>query len=323
MKTGAPLVSIVILNWNSVKYIHQCVEGVLKQSYENIEVVFVDNASSDDSLKECKERYPAFTYIESRSNLGFTGGMNMGIKHSRGEYVLLLNTDVFLREDYVRSCVEIMEANQIITCCSGWEYKWRNFALTDEKVGGALGIRRHLRVTSTNNDDGYVFGVSGSFPVFRMSAVKEIINDRGGFFDETFETGWEDTEMRFYMLYKGFKTVLNKNTIAWHVGSASDNENAGMFDKNLNYQKRIFRNRMYVIDRYIKGFFPLWGLCLSLFDVLLVVFVFLYHNKSMHSYIEAKKEYNMNKLHRKEQKAIVKANCKISKQEILSYVIGI
>ena len=322
MKSDSPLVSIVILNWNSMKYIRQCVEGVLQQSYHRIEVVFVDNASSDESLKMCKERYPSFIFVENTENLGFTGGMNVGINHAKGDYVLLLNTDVFLEKDYVESCVRMMANNPEIACTAGWEYKWRNFKLTDEKVSGAWGISCHLRLSGTNDDDNYVFGVSGSFPMFRMSAVQDVIDKRGYFFDVKFGTGWEDTEVRFFMLYLGYKTKLNKETRAWHVGSASDNEHIGMFEKNLNYQERIFRNRMYVIDRYINNIFPLWSLYIKGFNIILLVYIAIFHHKSLVSYFRGRREFLNNKRHRIKQREILRRNMQISKNEVLTFIKG-
>lgn len=317
-----PLISIVVLNWNSHKYIHHCMESVLSQDYTNYEVIFVDNNSTDSSLKECMERYPQFNYIENHENLGFAAGMNVGISHAKGDFVLLLNTDVYLKNNYVESCVRLMEQAPELVCTAGWEYKWRNFELTDEKVCGALGIRYHLRVTGTDDDDREVFGVSGSFPVFRMSTVKEIIRKRGFFFDEKFETGWEDTELRFFMMFSGYITLLNKNTIAWHVGSASDNENTRMFEKNLNYQTRIFRNRMYVIDRYIKKFFPIWYLYVCIINVVLIIFVLIWHRDSFKSYLHARKMFKEHALYRKEQRLIVKKAMNLSWDEIKHFIIG-
>lgn len=322
MNTDLPLVSIIILNWNGLKYIHQCIDGVLKQTYPNIEVLFVDNASTDTSLIECKERYPSFSFIESATNLGFTGGMNLGIKHAKGDFVLLLNTDVYLRNDYVQSCVELMNSNPDVACTAGWEYKWRDFEFTDEKVVGAYGIRRHLRVVNTDRDNGHVFGVSGSFPIFRKSVVDAIVKKRGFFFDEAFETGWEDTEVRFYMLHTGHYTLLNKKTLAWHVGSASDDEHTGMFEKNLAYQKRIFRNRLYVIGRYVTGFSWPWRLYISVINMILFLYVLILQNKSLPSYFEAYKDYNRNKEHNKEQRRIVSENRVINPKDICAYFVG-
>lgn len=318
-----PLFSVVVLNWNGSKYVYKCLESVINQTYKNVEVIFVDNFSSDESLKECKKRFPSFIFIENKCNKGFTGGMNIGISATKGKYILLLNTDVYLEQTYIESCVELLEANPNVACTAGWEYKWRNYILTEDKVSGGLGILLHLRLRSTNKNFNDVFGVTGSFPVFRKTSIEEIVELRGFFFDETFETGWEDTEIRFLMFNLKQKSMLNTNTRAWHVGSASDNEKERLLDKNPNYQVRIFRNRLYIIDRYIKGIYPGWYIYLCLVDLALSGYLFLFHRNSFKLLKRAKVEFHNNSEHSYKQRSIISNINKANRNSILRYIIGL
>ena len=105
----------------------------------------------------------------------------------------------------------------MISCTAGYEYKWIFPELSENKVGsGVFGITLHLRVVPSYKIRKYVFGVSGSFPIFRTSTIKKIKELRGFFFDELFETGWEDTELRFLFSFLDEKTMLCKSTKAWH-----------------------------------------------------------------------------------------------------------
>ena len=321
--TFKPLFSVVVLNWNGSKYVYRCLESVIRQSYRNIEVLFVDNCSTDGSLDGCKQQYPDFIYIENSTNLGFTGGMNCGINASHGKYVLLLNTDVYLDNKYIESCVDLLESHSEIACTAGWEYKWRNFELTEKRVSGGLGILLHLRFRTTNKDYNDVFGVTGSFPVFRKSSIDEIISLRGFFFDEAFQTGWEDTEIRFLMFFMGQKSMLNTNTRAWHVGSASDNENERLLDKNPNYQVRIFRNRLYIIDRYIRGRYIGWYIYLCLVNLALSFFLFVLHRDSYRLLKRAKTEFHNNIDYSSRQRAIVNSLKNVKSKSIFKYIIGL
>lgn len=320
-----PLVSIVILNWNSEPFVHDCIKSVLAQTYPNIEVIFVDNKSSDDSLLNCKSKYPSFTYVENKNNLGFAAGMNSGLPYVKGKYCLLLNTDVFLDSNYVTECVSLMENDRSVCCTAGYEYKWRYPNFTGTKVGhGTYGIALHLRVIDCLPRMNYDFGVSGSFPVFRMETINEIINMRGFFFDEMFGTGWEDTELRFLFLLLGKNTKLCTNTKAWHIGSAADNGNTGMFEKNLNYQTRIFRNRFYIIEKYIKGNFILWPLYVSIINCFLYLYIYVKHKESLGALSEAKKEFKENKIEVKRQR--LQINNIISKKhkyKLLKHIVSI
>lgn len=319
-----PQVSIVILNWNSKPFIHNCIESVYKQSYINYEVIFVDNNSTDGSLEECKEKYPEFIYVENKDNLGFSGGMNTGISLVRGKYCLLLNTDVYLDSNYLHECVTLLENDTKVVCTAGYEYKWRYPDFTNDKVGsGVFGIATHLRIVNTNAKSKYVFGVSGSFPVFRSSFIHEVINKRNFFFDPKFQTGWEDTDVRFLLILLGYKTQLCKNTKAWHIGSAADNGNTGMFQKNLNYQKRIFRNRMFIIEKYIKPNFLIWPMVITFINIILKLYIKRFQPNSINSYDEAIKEFKQNRSLIKEEVSLIKPNYKCSKFELLKYLVRI
>lgn len=318
-----PLFSVVILNWNGSKYVFKCLESVANQSYSNIEVVFVDNASTDGSYEQCKLRYPNCVFVKNEINMGFTGGMNCGIENSNGKYILLLNTDVYLESHYVESCVSLLERHPDVYCTAGWEYKWRNFELTNEKVSGGLGILLHLRFRTTHKNFDDVFGVTGSFPVFRKTCIDDIRSIRGFFFDEAFQTGWEDTEIRFFMYFLGLKTMLNTETKAWHVGSASDNENERLLDKNSGYQIRIFRNRLFIIDRYIKGRYWGWYTYLCFINFALSVYLYFFKRESYVLMKKAKSEFNSNKAYLEEQRALVSSNIKNNRMSIFKYCIGL
>lgn len=322
---NTPLVSIVILNWNSEKFIHQCIQSVLKQSYHNYEVVFVDNFSSDMSLTESKERYPHFTFIENRRNLGFAAGMNVGINACNGKYVVLLNTDVYLDSNYLAETVSLLEGNPEVSCTASYEYKWDFPNLTDRKVGeGTWGIALHLRVVGCPPPkDSYTFGVSGSYPVFRKETIDEIINLRGYFFDEKFGTGWEDTELRFLFAYLNKKTMICKSTKAWHIGSAADDGNIGMFDKSLSYQQRIFRNRMYIIGKYIKRNYWLWFIYICVVNMIIDIYVRCAHKESVPYLKSAKLEYNNNKQIINQENKVIRSNMKIKKRELFHFVVSL
>jgi hypothetical protein len=86
-------VSVIIVNYNGKKWLKKCFDSLIHQTYKEFEIIFVDNNSSDDSIEFLEKNYQdsRIRVIESGANLGFSGGNNLGIKESRGEYILLLN----------------------------------------------------------------------------------------------------------------------------------------------------------------------------------------------------------------------------------------
>ena len=88
-----PLISIIILNYNSGELILRCIESVINANYNNIEVIVVDNISTDNSHKECKKQFPEIRLIENKENLGYCEGNNVGIRECLGEFFVILNPD--------------------------------------------------------------------------------------------------------------------------------------------------------------------------------------------------------------------------------------
>ena len=99
--SSTPLVSIVVLNWNGNAFIQACLEHIQNQTYPAIEMIVVDNASSDDSLEIVRREFPQAKIIANSENVGFANGMNQGILASKGEFVIPLNLDAFLHQDFV------------------------------------------------------------------------------------------------------------------------------------------------------------------------------------------------------------------------------
>ncbi len=256
-----PSVSIVILNWNGEKYIHRCIEHVINQSYDSIEVIVVDNASNDGSLENIKKLYPQFIYIENQENRGFAAGMNQGIIASTGEYVIPLNLDVCLHEDYVKECVACFQKDAQLGAVGGREYCWIGEELTNQPRGGdGIYLRKRFQGLSgqRNEEEKEVFMVTGSFPVFRRSMLKDVYESTGDYYDELFETGWEDIDLFFRMHLRGWRCLFTSKAFGWHVGSASDNGNERLVNKSFDYQVRVLRNRYYAIIKNVPTGVFIW-----------------------------------------------------------------
>lgn len=100
------LVSVIIVNWNGVDWLGKCIDSILCQTYKRIEVIVVDNASSDNSVAFMQRHYGSkVRVICSATNLGFAGGNNLGIAQANGDLILLFNTDAWAKPDMVASLV--------------------------------------------------------------------------------------------------------------------------------------------------------------------------------------------------------------------------
>ena len=95
------LISIIILNYNAGELLLNCIDSLKKSTYQNIEILVVDNISSDDSHIKCKKQFPDIRLIQNRKNLGYCGGNNVGIKEAKGEFIVILNPDTIVEENWL------------------------------------------------------------------------------------------------------------------------------------------------------------------------------------------------------------------------------
>ena len=102
--------TVVIPNYNGIKFIDACLESLYAGTTQNIEVIVVDNASNDGSLALIKEKYPQVHLIENQENTGFCHAVNQGILASKTPYVILLNNDTRAGLSFVHELEKIMDS---------------------------------------------------------------------------------------------------------------------------------------------------------------------------------------------------------------------
>lgn len=118
--TTDPKVYIILLNWNGWRDTLECLDSIRKLRYSNAEVVVVDNGSTDDSVHKIREAHPDIILHESKSNLGYAGGNNIGIRYALkqgAEYVWILNNDTVVDENALTSLIDKMRENPRIGIC--------------------------------------------------------------------------------------------------------------------------------------------------------------------------------------------------------------
>lgn len=93
--------SIVVLNYNAGKLLLDCIESIFKTKNEEFEIIVVDNVSTDNSHKKCKEEFPNIRLIENKENLGYCEGNNVGIRNANGEFIVILNPDTKVEPDWL------------------------------------------------------------------------------------------------------------------------------------------------------------------------------------------------------------------------------
>lgn len=102
--------SIVIISFNTKRIILDCLRSIYATAADlNPEVIVIDNASTDGSLQAIKQQFPQVKLIQNKTNLGFTQANNQGIKASRGEYIMLLNSDTLVKPGAIQKLIKFMD----------------------------------------------------------------------------------------------------------------------------------------------------------------------------------------------------------------------
>jgi GT2 family glycosyltransferase len=169
--TANPKVSVIIVTYNSARFMSACLEAVTAQNYPDFEVVVVDNASSDGTCEFVRHRFPTVKVIESPQNLGYGGGNNLGARRTTGEILVFLNPDTLVEPGWLEALIQGMlergsglatskitllkdpgrlntSGNQIhflgLSYCRGWRLD-RSAYPTQELVSGASGASLAIR----------------------------------------------------------------------------------------------------------------------------------------------------------------------------------
>jgi GT2 family glycosyltransferase len=101
----SPLVSVVVVNWNGEGILDRCLQALKEQTFQDYEVILVDNASTDKSIASAEEFWPEILIIKLDRNLGFAEANNIGARRARGQWLALLNNDAFPAPDWLEQLV--------------------------------------------------------------------------------------------------------------------------------------------------------------------------------------------------------------------------
>ena len=224
LKESIQTVVASIVTWNHAHCIESCVQSLLNQTFESIEIVISDNASSDgtrDVLEKFRDRV---RLIYNSENIGFCGGHNAVISATSSDFVLLVNPDIVLREDYVAKAVERIKSDAAIGTICGLLIQNDSDAANCLIDGTGLTVARNRRfclrhhgmpLASTPLQAGDVFGCDGALPLYRRQMI-EATSINGMFFDEIFFAHKEDHDVSWRAQLYGWTTIFEPACIAVH-----------------------------------------------------------------------------------------------------------
>jgi GT2 family glycosyltransferase len=218
-------VSIVVVTYDSELWIERCLSSALRQTYRPIELVIIDNASSDSTLARVEAIAPEARLVRNQTNTGFAGGHNQGIRMTRGEFYLALNPDVEMEPEFLAELVRAARSDLRVGSVSG--KLLRPPEADGHRRVDSTGIYmtpglRHLDRGSGEIDRGQyerpqrVFGASGAAALYRRAMLVDVALD-GEFFDEDFFAYREDADLAWRAQLRGWSAVYAPTALATHV----------------------------------------------------------------------------------------------------------
>jgi GT2 family glycosyltransferase len=222
------LVSITVVTFNSGRFIRRCLESVLEQKYPNLEVVIVDNASTDGTIDILEQFADRCRIYYNDENIGFAAAQNQAILLAGGEWILTLNPDVLLMPNFIQALVDAGNVDpKSGTICGKLLTINASFDLPDQQLVDSTGIYftpmlRHLDRGSQEVDNGhylnfeYVFGATAAAALYRRQMIEDI-SILGEFFDPDFFVYREDADVAWRAQLMGWRCVYTPMARGYHV----------------------------------------------------------------------------------------------------------
>lgn len=245
-----PLVYIILVNYKGIEDTIECIISLEKINYQNYKIVVVDNCSMDNSVAILRERFPEVIIIESKENLGFAGGNNLGIKlalTNNANYVLLLNNDTVVNENFLGNMVEAFEKNKNIGIVGG------KILYYDEKeiISHAGGYIDMFRFTTVHYGDGSnksdkLFNVEKEvgFVSGCLMLIKAEVFENIGLINEEYFMYYEDTDYCIKVLDGGYKIIYNPRAEIYHrISRSGGGADSPFFIKYNTRNRIIFMNK--------------------------------------------------------------------------------
>ncbi|MCK4968463.1 MAG: glycosyltransferase family 2 protein [Candidatus Aenigmarchaeota archaeon] len=240
-------VLIQIVTWNSLRWLHDCLDSIFAQTYRDFSVLLIDNASHDQTIEYLQQQWPEIGIFHNYKNIGFSAGHNLGIKLTKQfDYLLVMNPDVILQPDCLAKLVQAIESDQSLSSVGPKLFKFRldkdnpNYKIKTDILDSTglkiLTSRRVINRGESEKDIGQynqiekVFGFSGSLVLYRYQALKDIkINDE--YFDEDFFAYQEDIDLSWRLLHRGWNALYLPEACAYHFRHLAGKEKFNLWQK--------------------------------------------------------------------------------------------
>ena len=239
------VLSIIVLNWNEKEMTEECLNSLINQVDDNSEIIVVDNGSTDGSVNYLRKKFEKIIIIESKNNLGYSGGNNLGVEKSKGEYILILNNDLILDENSIKEIIKNKDNADILG--------FKNYYYDQKNIIWAIGSKVNKLLMKASlvfkgiEDKGQLDNEEVEQIVGSAMLINRKVIDKIGFLDEKYFCYYEETEWQTRAIDKGFTISWIPSAKLWHKVAFSTG--GGRTPLSAYY---LVRNRAYFIKEHSK-----------------------------------------------------------------------
>ncbi len=217
--------TVVVLNWNGHDYLRECLRSLFAQTYPDMRVLVVDNASPDESWRIVEEEFPGAALVRMPENLHFARGMNAGFERAlqdpNAAYIVALNNDVRLDPEWLASLVAAADGPRVGMVASKMYFMDRARILNSTGLSPARdgsGLDRGWNVPDDGRYDTQldVFAASGGAALYRRELLQDV-----GLYDGDFVAYLEDLDLGWRARLAGWTARFAPRAVVYHKYSAS------------------------------------------------------------------------------------------------------
>lgn len=233
-------VSVVIPNFNGIAFLDSVLASLEGQTLNNFEVILVDNGSTDGSCSFVTANYPWVHLIELSENFGFCGAVNAGIRAAKAPYVLLLNNDTEVKEDFVEEMLAAIRRHKNAFSCGARMVQYHDRDKLDDvgnyycALGWSFARGRGKDIHAYETED-RIFSACAGAAIYRKKILEKI-----GYFDEEHFAYLEDTDIGYRARIYGYENWYAPKAIVYHVGSGTSGSRYNQFKTRYSSRNNIY-----------------------------------------------------------------------------------